>query len=136
MKRAAFLFASAMLVAGPVGAQSAVPEDLTTMPAVSNDYRPATTPWGDPDLRGTWPLNDIAELPVERPAQYGDRFWKTEAEIAAEQGRVSALEEAYENEDQQGTIGLGHWIEYQAGSRRTSRRAACRPSRPAPLGSA
>jgi hypothetical protein len=97
-----------------------VPADLTTMPAVSDDYRPQRTPWGDPDLRGTWPINDIAEMPVERPDQYGDRFWKTEAEIAAEQGRVEQLEEAYENEDEQGTIGLGHWIEYQAGSRRTS----------------
>jgi hypothetical protein len=106
--------------AAPTAAVSVVPDDLTTMPAVSDTYTPATTPWGDPDLRGTWPINDIAELPVERPSQYGARFWKTEAEIAAEQGRVTQLEEAYENEDEQGTIGLGHWIEYQAGSRRTS----------------
>lgn len=98
----------------------AVPDDLTTMPAVSDAYQPATTPWGDPDMRGTWPINDIAEMPVGRPDRYGDRFWKTEAEIAAEQGRVDQLEEAYESEDEEGTIGLGHWIEYEAGSRRTS----------------
>ena len=104
----------------PAAPVSVVPDDLTTTPAVSEAYTPARTPWGDPDLRGTWPINDIGELPVQRPAQYGDRFWKTEAEIAAEQGRVEALEQAYENEDEEGTIGLGHWIEYQAGSRRTS----------------
>ncbi len=110
---------AAMLAPAAIVAQ-AVPDDLTTMPAVSDAYQPATTPWGDPDLRGTWPINDIAELPVSRPAQYGDRFWKTAEEIASEQGRVEQLEEAYDAEDEEGTIGLGHWIEYEAGSRRTS----------------
>lgn len=112
---------AAILLAGtvPVAAQ-ALPDDLTVMPAVSDAYRPATTPWGDPDLRGTWPINDIAELPVERPDRFGNRQWKTTEELAAEQGRVDQLEQAYANEDEDGTIGLGHWIEYQAGSRRTA----------------
>ena len=117
--RTALLLAAA-LVAVPAAAQQAVPDDLTTMPAISDAYAPARTAWGDPDFRGTWPLNDIAELPVNRPPQYGDRFWKTEEELAAEQGRVEALEEAYASEDEEGTLGLGHWIEYQAGARRTS----------------
>ncbi|MWV27620.1 hypothetical protein [Aurantiacibacter rhizosphaerae] len=111
--------AGAMALSFPLAAQQ-VPDDLTTMPEVPEGYTPATTPWGDPDFRGIWPLNDVAELPVNRPAQYGDRFWKTPEEIASEQGRVEQLEEAYEAEDEDGTIGLGHWIEYQAGSRRTS----------------
>ncbi|MCL6250755.1 hypothetical protein M3P36_06815 [Altererythrobacter sp. KTW20L] len=104
----------------PAMAETAVPDDLTVMPAVSDDYRPATTPWGDPDFRGGWPINDIAELPVERPDRFGNRHWKTAEELAAEQGRVDQLEQAYDAEDEEGTIGLGHWIEYQAGSRRTS----------------
>ncbi len=112
------LLATSLLATAPAAQQ--VPEDLTVMPPVPEDYQPARTPWGDPDLRGTWPLNDIAELPVNRPERYGDRFWKTEEEIAAEQGRVEQLEEAYSAEDEEGTIGLGHWIEYLAGSRRTS----------------
>ncbi len=115
---ASSLLATAIAVF-PATAQE-VPDDLTVMPPVPDDYQPPVTPWGDPDLRGTWPLNDFAELPVNRPDQYGDRFWKTEAEIASEQGRVEQLEEAYENEDEEGTIGLGHWIEYQGGARRTS----------------
>jgi len=118
MLRAALALTVAAL-AIPAAAQQ-VPDDLATMPAVPDDFSPPTTSWGDPDLRGTWPLNDIAEMPVNRPAQYGDRFWKTTEEIAAEQGRVDALAEAYDNEDEEGTIGLGHWIEYEAGSRRTS----------------
>ena len=104
----------------PAVAQEEVPTDLTTMPAVSDEFRPETTPWGDPDFTGTWPLNDIAELPVERPAQYGDRFWKTPEEVAAEAGRAEQLETAYQAEDEEGTIGIGHWIEYEGGSRRTS----------------
>ena len=121
--RSAFLLSASLMLAGAVALPAAaqgVAQDLTVMPAVANDYTPARTPWGDPDLRGTWPINDIAELPVERPDRFGMRHWKTDEELAAEQGRVEALEQAYESEDQEGTIGLGHWIEYQAGSRRTS----------------
>jgi hypothetical protein len=94
--------------------------DLTVMPPVTTDYQSQRTTWGDPDLRGTWPINDVAEMPVSRPDQYGDRFFKTEEELAAEQARVQQLEEAYEREEQEETIGSGHWIEYLAGQRRTS----------------
>ncbi len=114
------LLLAAASLAVPAAAQETVPDDLTTMPAIPDEYTPGKTQWGDPDFRGIWPLNDFAELPVNRPAQYGDRFFKTDEEIAQEQGRVEQLEEAYEVEDEEGTIGLGHWIEYEAGSRRTS----------------
>ena len=113
------MLAGVMMSALPAAAQQ-VPDDLTVMPPVPTDYAPKKTAWGDPDLRGTWPINDIAELPVERPDRYGDRFWKTDEEIAKEQGRVEQLQEAYKKEEEEETIGSGHWIEYQAGSRRTS----------------
>ena len=116
---AAPALAAALMISAPVSAQQ-VPDDLTVMPPVPEDYQPERTPWGAPDLRGTWPINDIAELPVSRPDQYGDRFWKTEEEIAAEQERIEQLETAYEAEEEEETIGSGHWIEYQAGQRRTS----------------
>src|SRR5690606_34245715 len=74
--------ALAAVLAVPSAAQEA-PADLTAMPPVSTDYQPKRTAWGDPDLRGTWPINDVAELPVSRPDQYGDRFWKTDEELAA-----------------------------------------------------
>ena len=111
--------AIAAVMAVPGAAQQA-PADLTAMPPVSTDYEPKKTAWGDPDLRGIWPINDVAELPVSRPDQYGNRFWKTDAELAAEQARVEQLEQAYEKEEQEETIGSGHWIEYLAGKRRTS----------------
>jgi hypothetical protein len=111
--------ASAILVTTPLPAQEPG-GDLTVMPSVSTAHQPAKTAWGDPDLRGTWPINDVAELPVNRPEQYGDRFFKTDAELAAERARAEELEQAYEREEQEETIGRGHWIEYLAGARRTS----------------
>ena len=120
MKLITALAGSVTLLAMPALAQTQIPADLTTMPPVSDDYHPATTAWGDPDLRGTWPINDIADLPVNRPDRFGDRFWKTPEEIAAEQGRVETIQQAYEAEAEDSTIGLGHWIEYQAGVVRTS----------------
>lgn len=111
---------AALAAAGAPALAQGVPADLTTMPPVSDEYRPARTSWGDPDFTGTWPINDIADLPVNRPARYGDRFWKTPEEIAAEQGRIETLEEAYAAEEEDATIGLGHWIEYKAGVLRTS----------------
>ncbi len=103
----------------PALAQDA-PADLTVMPPVATSYQPGKTAWGDPDLRGTWPINDVAELPVNRPDQYGDRFFKTDEELAAEQARVTDLETRYAKEEKEETIGTGHWIEYLGGARRTS----------------
>ena len=106
-------------LAGPLAAQDA-PADLTVMPPVSTDFQPRRTAWGDPDLRGTWPINDVAEMPVNRPDQYGNRFFKTAEELAAEQARVEQLETGYKKEEAEETIGSGHWIEYLGGASRTS----------------
>src|SRR5262245_18955239 len=40
-----------------------------------------TTLWGEPDLQGIW-VNDN-ETPLQRPAQYKDREFFTDKEIAA-----------------------------------------------------
>ncbi|OYW45412.1 MAG: hypothetical protein B7Z08_08940 [Sphingomonadales bacterium 32-68-7] len=110
----------ASLLAAPGLAQAQTPQDLTTIGPVATDFQPKKTAWGDPDLRGTWPINDVAEMPVSRPDQFGNRFFKTDEELAREQARVEQLETGYKKEEDEQTIGSGHWIEYQAGSRRTS----------------
>lgn len=104
---------------GPVAAQ-AVPEDLTTMPPVPTDYQPARTAWGDPDMRGKFPIDNIASLPMNRPAAYGNRFWQTEEEYAARQAQANGSDARYAAEDESGTIGMGHWVESDASGRRTS----------------
>src|SRR5688500_9874327 len=109
VSRAALTAAAFSFVASPVVATAQeAPADLTVMPPVSTSYQPNKTAWGDPDLRGTWPVNDVAELPVNRPDQYGNRFFKTDKELAAEQARVTDLETRYSKEEQEETIGTGH----------------------------
>ena len=110
---------AATALAAPAFAQ-AVPDDLTTMPPVPTDYQPQKTPWGDPDLRGTWPIDNIASLPMNRPANFGDRFWLTEEEFAARQQQAERAGAAYDREDEAGTIGMGHWVESNSSGRRTS----------------
>jgi hypothetical protein len=106
-------------MATPSAAQKTA-SDLAVMPPVPDDYTPKKTAWGDPDFTGMWPINDIAEIPVSRPDQYGDRFFKTDEELKKESARTQQLETGYAREDKEEKIGLGHWIEYLGGNRRTS----------------
>ena len=46
-------------------------------------WTPPRTSWGDPDLRGTWPLDAVARTPMQRPPQYGDRLFLSDTEYAA-----------------------------------------------------
>jgi hypothetical protein len=41
------------------------------------DKQPVT-PWGEPDLRGTWPLNHLISTPFQRPEQFGERRFLTD----------------------------------------------------------
>ena len=109
----------ATLAVTSAGAQD-VPADLTTMPPVPTNFDPPRTAWGDPDMRGTFPIDNIAQLPFQRPDNFGDRFWLTEEEFAAREEQANRSDQAYEAEDQSGTIGMGHWVESDASGRRTS----------------
>jgi len=109
----------AALAATGVVAQE-VPDDLTVMPPVPTDFDPPRTAWGDPDLRGMYPIDNIASLPMQRPAQYGDRFWLTEEEYAQRAGQAGMFNERYEAEEESGTMGMGHWVESDASGHRTS----------------
>lgn len=35
-------------------------------------------PWGDPDLRGTWPLSHLISTPFQRPERFGERRFLTD----------------------------------------------------------
>ena len=48
-------------------------------------YQQPMTPWGEPDLRGTWPLNHLISTPFQRPERFGDRRFLTDEEFAAAQ---------------------------------------------------
>jgi hypothetical protein len=68
-----------------VTAQSAAPAARTGAPAVS--YTPPKTPWGEPDLQGTFSNRTIT--PFERPANVGGREFFTPEEVAAMEKQAS-----------------------------------------------
>ena len=87
---------------------------------VANAQEVARTPWGDPDLRGTYTSDNSIGVPFERPAQYGDRAELTDEEYAA---KVNANEEQlakdqnplpeseFSAEDPSAINASRHWLE-------------------------
>jgi hypothetical protein len=115
MRHAFLLYAAAVavtitLTAGPAFAQSA-----TTAPAAKN-WTPAKTPWGDPDLQGTWTSDDCIGTPLNRPVNLGEKLYYTEEELAQRQAQLAKQRENDNKEfvaaDQRvGTGPPSHWGE-------------------------
>ena len=118
MRRFGLLLSALTLsMAGAASAQ----EDLTQLPAPSDEYRPDLTSWGEPDFRGGWPIDHLnGRTPLIRPEEYGNRQLLTEEEYAERSGMVEQLEQRYANEDSTDTMGIGHWAEVADANRRTS----------------
>jgi hypothetical protein len=53
--------------------------------SAQSKYSAPRTPWGDPDLQGKWPANDMQGTPYERPAELGQRNELSDAEFAQRQ---------------------------------------------------
>src|SRR3984885_9375331 len=82
---------TAMIAAVPGAAQTAgTPATATKSGA---PYATAKTPWGDPDLQGTWTSDDTWGVPFERPKNSGARATLTEDELKDRQKRVQQSEE-------------------------------------------
>jgi hypothetical protein len=74
------------------------------------------TPWGDPDVQGTWTSDDCIGTPLQRPANLGDRLYYTEQELAQRQGNLERqlqndLVETVAPDQRVGTGPPGHWGE-------------------------
>jgi hypothetical protein len=108
---------------------------LTIGASVLNGQRPATphTPWGDPDLQGVWTSEAELSVPFERPREFGDRQFLTDAEFAKrqEQSRTQIVSDNAEfdaataDTRNAGAVGSAtspppHWLERGKVSRRTS----------------
>jgi hypothetical protein len=82
----------------------------------SRGWTEPKTPWGDPDLQGTWTSDDCIGTPMQRPVNLGDRLYLTEQELAQ---RESQLARQAENDKQEvvgsdARVGVGppgHWGE-------------------------
>jgi hypothetical protein len=117
---AAWFALGAAGVAAQQPTQSA-PADLTVIPPVPHTYTPKKTSWGEPDFRGSWPLDQAnGRTPLNRDPKQGNRVFLTDEEFAAKQAQVEKLGERYANEEKQDRIGIGHWAETGDASRRTS----------------
>jgi hypothetical protein len=109
--RITFLMVLASLAMIPAAAQTDQPPSNTATgkkksPKTTKPYSPPKTPWGDPDLQGLWPGS--LNIPLQRPASFGERNVLTDEELAA---RDKAEVQRVEN---------GHWIEYYAAVRQAS----------------
>jgi len=62
----------------------------------SSAFTTPKTPWGDPDLQGTWTSDDTWGVPLERPAKFGTRRTLTEDELKEREKTVQRSEEFVE----------------------------------------
>jgi hypothetical protein len=92
---------------------------LTASVAAQKAYTPPKTPWGEPDLRGTFTSDNSIGVPFERPPQYGDRLVLTDAEFdAREKANLEQIakdnserpETAFE-QDEAANNAPRHWLE-------------------------
>jgi len=116
------LIAAAVAVtclAGPSDAEETPGETVS----VATPAAVPRTAWGDPDLRGTWPLQNIndARIPLQRPAELGTRGWLTDEEFAERLRRAEQSDAEYSTGlDGDGTVGLAAWLRATPVGRRTS----------------
>jgi hypothetical protein len=104
------LLAISALTAQPVTAQAAKPAPST------KTWSAPKTPWGDPDLQGTWTSDDCIGTPLNRPANFGDRAYYTEQELAQRQNQLATqqqndLQETVGSNARVGTGPPAHWGE-------------------------
>jgi hypothetical protein len=78
-------------LAAAVVALAAAPSfaQVTNAPSGSSEAQ-LRTPWGDPDLQGTWTSDNCIRTPLNRPAQFGDRLYMTADEIAQREQAIDA----------------------------------------------
>jgi len=103
------------LLTGSVFAQS----PGSPKPLAKAGYTTPKTPWGEPDLRGTFTSDNSIGVPFERPPQFGDRATLNENEFEA-RDKANAEQIAKDNnehpetafeEDAASNNAPRHWLE-------------------------
>jgi hypothetical protein len=93
------------------GAASTVTGEHTASFAYPDGSPHPVTPWGDPDLRGTWPIMHLFSTRLQRDPKYGERRELNDEEWAAAQAVLNARDERYRTEIGSNKMGMGHWAE-------------------------
>jgi len=98
---------------------AAVADDEAARTMALSDFRSATsdwtqplTPWGDPDLQGTWPINHLTGVPLQRDPALGERRFLNEAEMQERTSQYAERSERLGNEVEGNQLGMGHWVEW------------------------
>jgi hypothetical protein len=110
MKQRWLVIIAVLILAGPIAAWAQAPKPAAKV------WTAPKTPWGDPDLQGTYTSDDYIGVGLQRNAQYGNRLYLTEQEIAQREGQI-ANQKATDLEDTvapNARIGVGppsHWAE-------------------------
>ena len=108
--RIAAALAAPLLLAAPAVAEDPVPS-ARDYPAPPAGWQVPRTPWGDPDLRGMWPVDYLAATPRERPPEVGTRTEWNEEEYRQRFGQAEERQGLEAAQDKLGILGMGHWRE-------------------------
>lgn len=113
-----FSILAAALLAGAAGPALAQ-QQVGTPPPAEAGWSVPKTEWGDPDLRGTYPL-DVGRTPMQRRPEYGDRLLMTDEEYAKAVDQAADIEAGADREDANNQLGQGNWFEWGKTLRQTA----------------
>ena len=110
-------YVMSIAVAGAfIGAAGAALGQAANPAPAAKSWTQPKTPWGDPDLQGTWTSDDCIGTPLNRPANLGDKLYFTEQELAQRENRIEKqketdLQETVASNQRVGTGPPAHWGE-------------------------
>jgi hypothetical protein len=93
---------------------------ITTLTTRDAAWIPPMTSWGEPDLRGSWPIYHLIGTPLERPEEFAERRLMNDDEFEDVVARVNARNTRYDDEISHNKMGGGHWAEETLALRLTS----------------
>ena len=86
-----------VLAAAPAGAQAAGSAEAKAAKRVNKAWKAPRTPWGHPDIEGTWTTDDMRGVQMSRAPQYGTRQYLTDEEFttrAKQRQNARAIDDA------------------------------------------
>ena len=89
-------------------------------PGDASTWTQPLTAWGEPDIQGMWPVGHLTGVPLQRPAQFGERRALNDEEYAAREAQYTGRQGAYDAEIKTNKMGMGHWVEWGKINRLTS----------------
>ena len=88
MNRSASVIAAGLLTLGVIAAPVTVA--IAQQSGSDSGWMLERTPWGHPDLTGTFSSDDMRGVPLQRPEEFGDRLYLTDEEFAEREERNNA----------------------------------------------